>query len=183
MSDNATTYSVNPSLLADYVGRQRARVNKAMLVAAVLVLGIAMAHWYSEAADIGKVVVALSAIIPITVLAVMYYHNKTLLTYAAQNLRIVTDAETITRVINLRNEPRLNCIHRYLYKSHSHRSSYFCTMLFKQIREVEKRDNDIVLLTASSNKLTGDDMLIIPNELDNLDALLAQINERCKIKL
>jgi hypothetical protein len=180
MANVSTTYFINRNLVAGYVGRQQDRVGKTMFIAGLMVLGITAVHWYLETADIGKVVVALSAIVPVGILAVMYYHNKTLLTYAAENLRIVTDADSITRVVNLTNHAGLNFIHRYLYKSHSHRSSYFCTMLFSQIREVEHRDNDIVLLTATSNKLTGYDILIIPRELENLDALLAQINERRK---
>lgn len=178
MQTTATTYRLNSMLISKYVNRQTKRIAYTMALAFVPVLLITAANIYMYNSSTALLAVyVVSAMVPLGIMAFFFYHSKTFHTYIAENLRIITDQHTITRVVDLTQETRMNFLHRYMYNMHGSHSGYYCTMLYGQIQDVQhKSNNDIHLKSTTASILTGTGIMVIPCELENLQQLVEEIN-------
>jgi len=174
------TYKIDISKISDYTKRNDNKVFKTLLFT-MLTLPIFMflLSKQKNAPDNFTYILILPMLFSTLIVVLIYLNNKKLTRLSAENLQILVDENSITRVIDLDKEPRLNIIHKLTYaKAKDAYGSYYAKVEFKDIKSIEKNNGDLWVKSTNSNSFNGKNIVIVPKELSNFDDLEMELNNK-----
>ncbi len=166
-------YRLHRNKIKDYTKRQDNRVFKMLLVAMLLMTllmlpMILLDEMYRAMAWMFVV----SLVFTNLVVFLIYRNNQKLGLLGAKNLLVTIDDTSITRIIDLDNEPRMNFLHKYAYQNAKQISgAYYAQIAFKDLKSVETKKEDLWLKSTKSNSFNGKNMIVIPTELEGFEEI------------
>lgn len=175
-------YQIDNSKISEYTRRNDNRVFKivAITLLSMPILLLPMAQQKDAPADLIYGIL-FSFLITATVVGLIYLNNRRLTRLAAENLQILIDENSITRVIDLDKEPRLNFFHRMAYDKAKHISGgYYAKVDFNAITSIEKKNGDLWVKSTKSNSFNGKDIVLIPRELTNFEDIEKELDNKRK---
>lgn len=176
------TYKVDNSKISEYTKRNDNIVFKTLAIAllAMPFLMFFITKRMDAPADFFYIML-FSLLFVALIFGLIYLNNKKLTRLTAENLQIVIDDNSITRVIDLDNEPRLNFFHKLTYSRAKNISGvYYAKVDFNYIKSIERKDGDLWVKATNSNVFNDKNIVIIPRELANFDDLEKELNNRRK---
>ena len=115
------------------------------------------------------------------IVGLIYLNNKKLTRLNAENLRIVVDDASITRVIDLDNESRMNFLHKYAYqRAKSISGGYYSKIDFSDLKSVEIKKGDLWIKSTKSNSFNGKNIVLVPRELKGFEEVESLVREKLK---
>ncbi|NME68591.1 hypothetical protein [Flammeovirga aprica] len=176
-------YRINKQKISDYTKRNDNRVFKILLFT---MLGMPILMYPSMGKSLEPfLIMSFSLLTTALIVGLIYLNNKKLTRLSAENLRILIDENTITRVIDLEHEPRMNFLHKYSYQQGKTNSGAFYTKIeFKNLKSVSNKNGDLWVHSIKSNSFNGHGILVIPQELENfmeLEQLLRSTTNQMSI--
>jgi len=136
-------YKIDSSKISEYTKRNDNRLFKAITIAiASLPFLMFLIMWDTPAEFI--FIPLFSILLAALMLGLVYLNNKKLTRLTAENLQIIVDDNSIIRVIDLDNEPRLNFLHKITYdKAKNISSEYYAKVDFNNIKSIENKNGDL----------------------------------------
>ena len=176
------TYKIDSSKISEYTKRNDNRVFKILAITMVAMPFLMFPVLKQERAPKEVITIYIfSFAFTALIVGLIYLNNKKLTRLTAENLQIVVDDHSITRVIDLDNEPRLNFFHRMAYDRVKNISGgYYAKVDFDNIKSIEKKSGDLWVKATNSNAFNGKNIVLIPRELTNFDDIEKELNNRRK---
>ena len=176
------TYKIDSSKISDYTKRNDNRVFKILAITMVAMPFLMFPMTKQKDAPAELIYILLfSMLFTALIIGLIYLNNKKLTRLTAENLKIVIDDNSITRVIDLDNEPRLNFLHKMAYdRAKNISGGYYAKVDFDNIKSIENKNGDLWVKTTNSNAFNGKNIVLIPRELTNFDDIEKELNNRRK---
>jgi hypothetical protein len=93
----------------------------------------------------------------------------------AENLVIRIDSDSITRIVDAKNDKRMGLISKLAYQSaetkHGVASSRYCRIPFDYLISVRSKNGKLVVTSKTSNWISGKDIIRIPKEISEYSAI------------
>lgn len=175
------TYKIDNLKISEYTKRNDSRALKTILIALATMPMLMFPMTKQEGAPTQLInYMIFSLLFTAIIIGFIYLNNKKLTKLKAENLNIIIDDNSITKVIDLNNEP-LNFIHKMAYdRAKNIFGDFYAKIDYNKIKSVEKKNGDLLIMTTESNTFNGKNILLIPRELINFDDLEKEINSRRK---
>ncbi len=176
------TYKIDNSKISEYTKRNDNRVFKILAITTLAMPFLMFPMIKQEDAPDELIYVLLFSILfTALIVGLIYLNNKKLTKLTAENLQIVIDENSISRVIDLDKEPRLNFLHRMAYdRAKNISGAYYAKVNFDNIKSIEKKNGDLLIKSTNSNAFNGKNIVLIPRELTNFDDIEKELNNRRK---
>ncbi len=161
-------FKLNPDRISEYTKRTSNRVLRTIIF---VLIGISfLTFLMTQQKGFPKESIGIiftSHFLAIIILGLIYLNNSKLSRLCAENLRIVVDDVSISRIIDLENEPRMNFMHKYGYKRAKHISGgYYTRIEFSDMKSTEHKNGDLWIYSTESNPINGKYILVLPRELN-----------------
>jgi hypothetical protein len=169
-------YRLRKEAISSYVKRIDNKAMTALIVVLVTGYLVLLFMYRDQLGDLMRSSLGFPVLVVLLMLIVMWYNNKKLALYCAENLRIYADGYSVKRVIDLDEETRLNWLHRIGYNRARETSYAFASeVTVNAITKIDQKGKDMILYTHTSNKLNNKDIVHIPVELDGYYELAAML--------
>lgn len=175
-------FKIDPARLGEYTKRNDGRVLK-ILVITMLSMPFLMYPMTQMEGFPKEVAWAFLGSLLFTTLIVgsIYVNNKKMTRLSAENLVIRIDDSSITRTIDLDNEPRMNFLHKYGYKrAKSISGGYDARIEFSDLKSIETKKGDLWVRSKSSYRLDGKNIVLVPRELLGYEEVESLLKEKLK---
>ena len=174
------TYKIDNSKISEYTKRNDNRILKILVITMVSMPLFLFPMTRQKDAPAGLIYILLfSMMFTALVVGLIYINNKKLTRLTAENLQIVIDDNSITRIIDLDNEPRLNFFHRMTYdRAKNISGGYYAKVDFDNIKSIEKKNGDLWVKAINSNAFDGRSIVLVPRELTNFNDVETELNNR-----
>lgn len=180
------TYKIDNSKISEFTKRSNNRVFKIKILAITIVttmcvLMFSMIRQKDVSAELIYTML-LPLLFTTIIIGLNYLNNKKLTNLVAENLKIIIDENSITKVIDLENDPRLNFLHRFAMKKAKNITSdiYYSKIDFYNIKSIEKKNGDLWVKAINSNAFNGEHIIVVPMEITNFDDLEKDIISKRK---
>jgi len=165
-------YKLQREAISSYVKRTDNKAMTSIVVVFVICYLVMLFVHRDQLGTLMRSSLGFPVLLTLLMLVVIWYNNKKLTLYCAENLRIYADDHSIKRVINLDDDPRLNWLHKIGYTRAKKTSHAFDSAVnLNEITKLDQKEKDIILYTNTSNRANGKDLVAIPVELEGFDEL------------
>jgi hypothetical protein len=174
-------YRLKPEAISQYVKRTDSKAMTGTVIAFVAGYLILLFVYKDDLGNFMRSSFGFPVLLVLLMYVVMWYNNKKLALYCAENLRIYLDEHSIQRVINLDNDRRLNWLHKVGYNQAKKTSYAFDSAVnLSELTKVDRKQQDMILYTKTSNRVNGKDLVAIPAELEGFAEIEELIKSRIK---
>jgi len=175
-------YKIDDSKISEYSKRNNKKLFKMIIFGAIAAFMPVFLITQLEGSS-GELtyIMLFSFLIMAIFIGIVFINNIRFAQIAAENLQIIVDDSSITRIINLDNELRLNFLHKIGYKKAKNTYGGFYEKIdFDSIKSIEKKDGDLWIKAPNATVL-GKNMVLVPKELKDFDEVEREINSRLKV--
>lgn len=175
-------YKIDKNKIRDYTKRNDNRVFKILIFNLIFMPFLMLAMAWKE--DVPKDFVWFVSgftLFMTLIFGLIYLNNKKLTLLTAENLRIIVDDFSITRIVDLDNEPRMNLLHKIAYRRGKAISGNFYSKIdFDELKSVKLKKSDMRIKSYYSNSFTGENIVLVPRELRGFNEVERIIKEKIK---
>ena len=177
-----TEFKIDPNRVSEYTQRNDNRVLKILIFTMLSMPFLMYPMTQKEGAPQESIWVMTGSLLFATlIVGLIYLNNKKLTRLNAENLRIVVDDASITRVIDLDNESRMNLLHRYAYRrAKSISGGYYSKIDFSDLKSVEIKKGDLWIKSTKSNSFNGKNIVLVPRELKGFEEVESLVRKKLK---
>ncbi|MEA5429619.1 hypothetical protein [Arcicella lustrica] len=177
------TYKIDNSKISEFTKRSNNRVFKILAITTVTISILMFPMTRQKDAPAELIYIMLFSLLFTTIIVgFIYLNNKKLTRLTAENLKIIIDENSITKVVDVENDPRLNFLHRFAINKAKNITSdiYYSKIDFDNIKPIKKKNGDLWVKAINSNAFNGEHIIVVPKELTNFDELEKEVNNRLK---
>lgn len=175
-------YKIDTNRISDYTKRNDNRVFKILIFTMIGMPFLMFPMTQQEGAPKDLIwIISGSLLFTTLIVGLIYLNNKKLTRLSAENLRIIVDDVSITRIIDLDNEPKMNILHKSAYQRAKNISgSYYSKIDFSDLKSVELKKGDLWVKSTKSNSFNGKNIVLVPRELKDFNEVERMISEKLK---
>jgi hypothetical protein len=175
-------YRIDRSKTSEYAKRHDNRLFRILAIAIVLILFLYFPILRNARAASGiNFIMLFTFVFAIVFLGFIHYNNKKFTLLIAENFKIIIDKHSITRIIDLENESRLNFFHKRAYeKAKSHSGVFYTKIALNKIKSIEKKNGDLWIRPVNSSFLGEKGIVLVPRELESFNDLEREITMMLK---
>ncbi len=175
-------YKIEPSRIKEYIKRNDSRVFKILIFTMIGMPFLMFPMTQQEGAPKDVIWIMLGSLLFTTlIVGLIYLNNKKLTRLSAENLKIEIDDVSITRIIDLDNESRMNFLHKNAYQRAKNISgSYYSKIDFSDLKSVEIKKGNLWIKSTKSNSFNGKNIVLVPRELKNFNEVERTVKEKLK---
>lgn len=175
-------YKIDTNRISDYTKRNDNRVFKILIFTLFGIPFLMFPMTQQEGAPQDLIwMMSGSLLFTTLIVGIIYLNNKKLTRLSAENLRIIVDDVSITRIIDLDNEPRMNFLHKSAYQRAKNISGgYYSKIDFSDLKSVEIKKGDLWVKSNKSNSFNGKNIVLVPRELKDFNEVERMIKEKLK---
>jgi hypothetical protein len=168
-------YKIDTDRISEYTKRNDNRVFKILIF---IILGMAFLIYSptQQEGTFNEMVWFMTS--TILIVGLIYMNNKKLTRLSAENLRIKIGNDSITRIIDLDNEPQMNFLHKNAYQHAKNTLGGFYSKIdFNDFKSIELKKGNLWIKSSKSNSFNGKNIVLIPKELNGFKEVETIVRE------
>lgn len=174
-------YKIELNKISGYTKRNDNQVLKILIYTMIGLTILIIPTVIKQSGMEGLIPLSISFIFTTSIIGLIYLNNKKLTKLSAENLKIIIDDLSITRIINLDNEPGMNFLHKYNYaRAKIISDSFYSKISFSELKSIELKKGDLWIKSVKSNSFNGKNIIIVPRELKNFNNIKSILEEKVK---
>jgi hypothetical protein len=171
-------FFIKPENIGNYTKKNNNRVFKLLLWSTVI-SGVIISLSLSKSLNT-KVLLAILAnfLFMFLLIGFLYWNNKKFTRLVADNLKIVIDESSISRVLDMDNEPRMNILHKYGHAKYKTMNGGFINKIkLTDIKKIAYKKDDLWIYGRNSNSFNGKNILSVPREIEGFDEIESLVKQ------